>query len=72
MVRPNHIDMNPVKIKYYPLVISIDKCTGNCNVLFPEIFVPKETRDMHVKAFNMVTKKNQAKPMTDHISCDCK
>ena len=57
MVRPNHIHMNPVKIKYYPLVISVDKCTGNCNVLFPKIFVPKGTKDMIVKAFNMVTKK---------------
>ena len=37
--------MSPVELKYYPFVISIDKCTENCNALFPKIFVPKETKD---------------------------
>ena len=27
---------------------------------------------LHVKAFNMITSKNEAKPMTEHISCDFK
>ena len=37
MVRPTLIDMNPVKVKYYPFMISINKCTGNCNVSSPKI-----------------------------------
>ena len=57
MVRPNLIDLNPVDIKYYPFVISLDKCSGNCNVFSPKICVPKETKDINVKAFNMLTKK---------------
>ena len=65
--------MSPVELKYYPFVISIDKCTENCNVLFPKIFVPKETKDTYVTAINMITKKNEAKKMTEHISDDyCK
>ena len=71
MVRPTLINMNPVERKSYPLVISRDKCSGSCNVLFPKIRVPKETKDIYVKVFNMITK-NVAKPMTKHISCDCK
>ena len=31
-VRPAIIDMNPVELKYYPLMISLNKCTGSCNV----------------------------------------
>ena len=37
-----------------------------------QICVPKETKDINVKAFNMITSKNEAKAMTEHISCDCK
>ena len=59
-------------IKCYPFMISLNKCTRSCNVLSPKIFVPKETKDINVKAFNMIKNKNEAKAMTEHISCDCK
>ena len=72
MVRPSLVDLNPVELKYFPFIISLDKCTGSCNVLSPKICVPKETKDINVKAFNMATNKNEAKAMTKHISCDCK
>ena len=44
MVMPTIIKMNPVELKYYPFVISLNKCTGSCNVLSSKICVPKETR----------------------------
>ena len=72
MVRPTLIDLNPVELKYYPFMISLDKCTGSCNVLSPKICIPKETKDINVKAFNMITNKNKDKTMTKHISCDFK
>ena len=66
------IDLNPVELKYLPFMVSLDKCNGSCNVLSPKICVPKETKHINVKAFNMITNKNEAKAMTKHISCDCK
>ena len=72
MVRPTIIDLNPVELKYYPFMISLNKCTGSCNVLSPKICVPKESKDINVKAFNMITNKNETKTMTKHIPCDCK
>ena len=33
MVRPTLIDMNPVELKYYPFMISLNKFTWICNVL---------------------------------------
>ena len=42
------------------------------NVLSPKICVPKKTKDINVKAFNRITNKDEAKAMTEHISCDCK
>ena len=44
MVRPTHIHMNPVELKY-PFMISLKKCTRSCIVLSPEICFPKETKD---------------------------
>ena len=72
MVRPTLIDMNSVELKYYPLMISLNKCTGSCNVLSPNICIPKESKNINVKAFNMIINKNEAKAMTEHISCNCK
>ena len=53
-------------------MIGLSKCTGSCNVLSPKICVPKETKDINVKALNMIKNKNEAKAMTEHISRDCK
>ena len=70
MVRPTLIDLNPLEFKYYPFLISLDKCTGSCNVLSPKICVRKETKDTNVKVFNMTKNRFEAKAMTKHISCD--
>ena len=72
MVSPTVIDLNPIELKYYPFMISLDKCTGRSNVLSPKICVPNATKDINVKAFNMIPDKNEAKAMTNHILCDCK
>ena len=71
MVRLTLIDLNPVELKHYAYMISLDKCSGSCNVLSPEICVPKKNKT-NVKAFNMKTCKNEAKTITKHTSCDCK
>ena len=72
MVRPTLIDMNPVQLKYYPLMISLIKCTGSCNVLSRKVCVTKETREINVKSFKMITNKNEIKTMIEQISCGCK
>ena len=72
MVRPTLIDMNPNELKYYPFIISLNKCTVSCNVFSSKICVPKETKHIYVKAFNMITNKDEAEAMGEHISCDCK
>ena len=51
-------------------MISLNKCTGSCNVLSPKMCVPKETKGINVKAFNMITNKDEAKAMAEYISCD--
>ena len=70
MVRPALIDLNPIELKYYPFMIGLNKCTASCNVLSLKLCVPKETREINVKAFNMIANKNEAKTMIEHILCD--
>ena len=71
LARPTLIDLNPVEPKYYPFIITLDKCTGSCDASSPKVCVPKETKDINVKAFNMIANKNEPKTMTKHTSCDC-
>ena len=59
--------MNPVDLKYYPFMISLDECNGSCNVLSPKICVLKETKDTNAQAFITITNKNEAKTMKKHI-----
>ena len=72
MVRPILINLNPSELKYYPFVISLDKCNGSCNVSSPKICVSKETKNLNVKVFNVLTIKNEAKTMAKQFSCDYK
>ena len=72
MIRLTLININPAEVKYYPFINISNKCVRSCNVLSPKICIPKETKDINVKAFNMITNKDEAKAMTEHISCDCK
>ena len=57
--------VNPFELKYQ-FLISLDKCTGGCNVLSPEICISKKEKK-NLKAFNMITNKNEAKTMTKHF-----
>ena len=66
------IDLNLGELKYHPFKISLDKCSGSCNILSLKICAPKETNDINVKAFNILTNKNKDIPATTHISCGCK
>ena len=37
-------------------MISLDKCNGSCNVLSPKICLSKKTKNINIKAFNMINK----------------
>ena len=67
MFRPNFIDINPVELKYFPFMTNWNKCNGICNVWSPKTCVPKETKDIIVKAFNMIINKKDAKTMTKNV-----
>ena len=61
MIRPTLIELNSIDLKCYPFMISLDKCIQSLNILSPKISVPKNTKYINVKAFDMITNKNEAK-----------
>ena len=43
MIRSTLVNLNPIKVNYYPFMISLDKYNGSCNVdddLYTEICTP--------------------------------
>ena len=73
--RPTLIGLNPIESNYYPIMISLDKCNGSCNVvgdLSTKIRVPSKTKYVNVKVLNKITKIYEAKTLVKHISCDFK
>ena len=68
MVRPILIDLNLVVLKYYPFTISLGKCKGNCNSgidLCKKISVLIKIKHSNVKAFNIITRTNEAKTLAN-------
>ena len=63
---PFSVDLNPVELKYYSLMINLDKCNERCNSisdLSAKICVPSKTKDVNVKLFNITTNKIEVKPL---------
>ena len=70
LVRHTIINLNPIELKSYSFMVKLYKCNGYFNVLSPEICVPKETKDIKVKEFNLIAIKNEAKTMAKHTLCN--
>ena len=62
MIRPTLIDLNLVELKYFPFMISLDKCNESFNV-------QDKTKNTNVKVFDMERRINKTKK---YVSCECK
>ena len=79
MTRQTLIDLNPDEYnqgwRYYPFMVNFDRCNVSYNSLdnpFGRICVPNKTEDVYVSVFNVITRINESKTLTKHISCGCK
>ena len=60
---------------YYPFAVKLNRCVESCNTLNDlsnKVCVPNKTEDLNLSMFNMITRINESKTLTKHISCDCK
>ena len=63
-IRLTLIGLHPVELSYCPFMVSSDTFSGICNPvddLSVKAFVPGKIKDINVKAFNILTSKNEAK-----------
>ena len=72
LIRPTLIGFNPAEVKYYPSMISLDKCMEVVMSYLQKYVFRKNPKDINFKEFNMTSGKNEAKTMLRHISFDCK
>ena len=60
---------------YYPFVVKLHRCVESGNILknlSKKVCAPKKKIDLNHSVFNMITKLNESKTLTKHISCACK
>ena len=72
MTRPIIINLNPVELKYYQFVISLDTCSGSRNFiddLSTKICLRNKTKDINGKLFDMITNKNDEKIQSYDQKC---
>ena len=56
-------------------MITLDICNANCSTLSKIagiICVPNKRRNVNLNVFNLITRTNESRKVTDHISYKCK
>ena len=62
--RPKAINIKSNNPIFYPFIIKIDKCSGNCNNInnpHPKICDPDVIKDVNVKVFNLISRTNETR-----------
>ena len=75
IARPTFIDLNPIELRYHPFMISLDKYNEVCNAIgdiSTKVCVSRETKNVIIKVFNIITSIYEAKKIVKHTSFDCK
>ena len=75
IARPTFIDLNPIELRYDPFMISLDKCNEVCNAIgdiSTKVCVSRETKNVIIKVFNIITSIYEAQKIVKHASLDCK
>ena len=70
MVRHFLIGFNPIDLRFYLLMISLCKCSGNLNSaddISRKVCLPYKMKDVNVKAVNIITNQNVAKTKLKRI-----
>ena len=78
MIQPTLINLHPneysQKCHYYPFAVYLDRCVESFNTLNDlsiKVCVQNKTEDLNLSVFNTITRINESKTLTKHISCEC-
>ena len=73
-LRPKIVDVSSNSPIFYPFIVKINKCSGNCNTIndpYSRICVPDIVKNLNVKVFNLMSGSNKAKSIKLHETCKC-
>ena len=60
---------------YYPFAVKLDRCAGSCNTindLSNKACVLNKSEELNLSVFRMITRINESKTLSKHISCESK
>ena len=74
-VRPEIINVNSNNPIFYPFIIKINKCSGNCNNInnpYAKTCVPDVIKDLNIKVLNLMSRTNETRFIKWHEKRKCK
>ena len=79
MIQPTLTNLHPNEYRqefyYYPFAVKLSRYVGSCNTLNDlsnKAYIQIKKEDLNLSVFNMITRINKSKTLTNHISCECK
>ena len=79
MIQPTLINLHrkehSQEFHYYQYMVKLDRCVGSfnsLNYLSDKVCVPNKTEHLTLSVFNIITRINESKTLTKHLSCKCK
>ena len=73
-VRPEIVDVSSNNPIFYPFSVKINRCSGNCNSIidpYAKICVPDVVKNLNVKVFNLMSRRNENRSIKSHETCKC-
>ena len=74
-IRSERINVNTNEPAFYPYSITINKFKGSCNTIngpYAKLCVPDTSKNVNVKAFNLMSGANETRHIEWHKTCKCK
>ena len=79
MIQPILINLHPneynLGFQYYSFAVKLDRCAGSCNTindLSNKACVLNKSEELNLSVFRMITRINESKTLSKHISCESK
>ena len=73
-IRPKIININSNNPIFYPFIIKINKCSGNCNNInnpYSKVCVRDVIKELNVKVFNLMSRANETRFIKWYEKCKC-
>ena len=73
--RPEIVNINNNEPLLYPYSIIVNNCSGSCNNIndpYAKLCVPDVVKSLNVKAFNLMSRTNEARRRGWYETCRCK